>query len=78
MFSGKRAEVLSLWIVATGVVSVLLGLVGLRSPRCTTVLGNPVYGALFLLGVGLAFVVRGLVMYRRAHRARQQADTGED
>jgi uncharacterized membrane protein HdeD (DUF308 family) len=78
MFSGNRAEVLSLWVVAIGIVLLLFGMVGLRSPRFTTVLGNPVYGALFLLGVGLAFVVRGLVMYRRAHRARQEADTGED
>jgi len=78
MFSGNRAEVLSLWIVVIGVVSVSLGLVGLWSPQFTSVLGNPIYGSLFVLCVGLAFVVRGVVMYRRAYRARQEADTGED
>jgi uncharacterized membrane protein HdeD (DUF308 family) len=78
MLSGNRTEVLRLWIVATGIVLVFFGLVGLRSPRFTTVVGDPVYGALFLLAVGLTFVFRGLVLYRRARHARLEASTEED
>lgn len=68
MLRGNRQRVLSLWIIATGLVIATLGVIGYCSGHLVSVFGDRTISAIILTGIGLILGFRGLVLFRREHR----------
>jgi hypothetical protein len=74
MFSGNRAEIGALWIVAIGFVVALVGLIGVYSERAVFLhVFHSVTGSAAFAAVGLVLMMRGAWMHRAAKIARERA-----
>ena len=71
MFKGDRAQGLAMWVALIGIITAAVGALGIYSPGAVIGVGNPRLAAAVLLLVGLALVVRAVILFRVAKRAAQ-------